>query len=115
MSTFRDKSFTEQVGAVVLFPFKLILLVVVAALLLPLTIVSYPFVAVAVLVKTEGSFGHRARMAALWPLYWFAGLLAFNDFMSLGGMDNRTLSRINDWLKEREWSRKDRKQARRYQ
>lgn len=90
MPRYSDRSFTEKVGAAVLWPFKVLGLLVAAVLL----VVAYPIVACINLATGEGTFANRAKVAATWPL----GILAMNDFMSLGGMNSPTLSRISSAL-----------------
>lgn len=87
MSRYGYRTTNEKVGAVVLLPVKLaVVLLVLAAIVL-----AYPFMGVYVLVAGEGPMMERVKRAATWPL----GILAMNDFMSLGGMDNPTLSKIS--------------------
>ncbi len=89
-----DMSIYERVGRIVLLPFKAVIVLVLLIVGLPLLIICYPFVSTYVFFKAEGSLKERAQMAAFWPL----SILAMNDFLSLGGMNNPTLSRLTSWL-----------------
>lgn len=98
--SYHDRSMEQRVGRAVLLPFRIILLVVVLAVLLPLIIVSYPFVAIWVIfrVQVPGGWRRRLKVGLLWPLYAIGGVLAMNEFLSLGGLNNPTLSRFTGWL-----------------
>ena len=94
MSRYGYRTANEKVGALVLFPIKVVALVLVVALV----IVAYPFVAVAHFATNKDcALSERFKSALCWPL----GILAMNDFMSLGGMDNPTLSRITSIINGR--------------
>lgn len=86
-------SIYERVGRIVLLPVKL----GICLIALPFVVLAYPVVAVYILVVSEGSPKQRIINALMWPLW----LLAFNDFLSLGGYDNKTLSSINAWLNDK--------------
>lgn len=86
-------SLYERVGRVVLFPVKL----GICLIALPVVLLAYPVIAIYILFVSEGGLKQRIIKAVAWPL----ALLAFNDFLSLGGLNNKTLSRISDWLNDR--------------
>lgn len=86
-------SIYERTGRIILFPVKL----GICLIALPLVVLAYPVVAVWLLFYGEGSLKERVINAATWPL----ALLAMNELLSLGGLDNPTLSRISDWLNDR--------------
>lgn len=97
MSGYGYRTTNEKVGAVVLFPVKLAGVIVVIALV----VVAYPFVAVAHFATNKDcTLSERFKSALCWPM----GILAMNDFMSLGGMNSPTLSRITAGI-NRAWAK----------
>jgi len=89
--SWKYKSFTEKVGFIVVAPFVVLL----CPILLLILILAYPIIGVVILFNGEGSLLERIKLALLWPL----GVLALNDFLSLGGLDNRFLTRVTELLK----------------
>jgi len=85
-------SFAEKVGKTVLFPFKVVAIVVAV----PLFIIAYPLVGIYILFRGEGSIGQRLTIAVGWPLH----VLAMNEFLSLGGFNIPLLSRITEWIEK---------------
>lgn len=86
-------SIYERVGRIILFPVKLGICLIV----LPFAVLAYPLVAVYIMFTSEYPLKERVVVAVTWPL----AILVMNDFLSLGGLNNRALSRVSDWLHDR--------------
>lgn len=95
------RTLEERIGRAVLLPVKLAGAAVALIVAPPLIVISYPFGAVYFFFAAEGSLAQRKKLALGWPVYVVGSILAMNDFLSLGGFDNRTLTRINNKLNRR--------------